>query len=81
MASISAGVGPRIGWDEVTIYMKRMEKLPLRRAAAVIARKTVSLWETTNGKPADRQAFWKYFQRHMQETGRPDGLRQGMPAL
>jgi hypothetical protein len=41
--------------------MKRIEKLPLRRVAAVIARKTGSLWETTNGKPPDRQALWKYF--------------------
>jgi hypothetical protein len=24
IASIRAGVGPRVGWDEVTIYMKRM---------------------------------------------------------
>jgi len=39
MASIRAGVGPRIGWDEVTTYMKRIEKLPLRRAAATIAAK------------------------------------------
>jgi hypothetical protein len=82
IASIKAGVGPRMGWDEVTIYMKRMVELPLRRVAAVIARKTVSLWETTNGKTADRQAFWKYFRKGtVQEIGRPDGLRQGMPAL
>jgi hypothetical protein len=45
-----------MGWDEVTIYMKRMVELPLRRVAAVIARKTGSLWETTNGKTPDRQA-------------------------
>jgi hypothetical protein len=49
--------------------MKRMVELPLRRVAAVIARKTVSLWETTNGGRADRQAFWKYFAGRMQETG------------
>jgi hypothetical protein len=57
IASIKAGVGPRMGWDEVTIYMKRMVELPLRRVAAMIARKTVSLWETTNGRKADRQAL------------------------
>jgi len=41
--------------------MKRIEKLPLRRVAAVIARKTGSLWDTTSGTPPDRQAVWKYF--------------------
>src|SRR5437879_2146051 len=56
IASIRAGVGPRMGWDEVTIYMKRIAELPLRRVAAVIARKTGSLWETTNGMAPDRQA-------------------------
>jgi hypothetical protein len=71
-----------MGWDEVTIYMKRMVELLLRRVAAVIARKTVSLWETTNGKTADRQAFWNYFRKgSLQKIGRPDGLRQGVPAL
>src|SRR5207245_5489346 len=62
IASIRAGVGPRMGWDEVTIYMKRIAELPLGRVAAVIARKTGSLWETTNGKTPDRQEFWKYFE-------------------
>jgi hypothetical protein len=62
--------------------MKRMVELPLRRVATVIARKTVSLWETTNGGTADRQAFWNYFRKGtLQELGRPDGLRQGVPAL
>jgi hypothetical protein len=37
--------------------MKRMVELPFRRVAAVIARKTGSLWETTNGKTPDRQAL------------------------
>jgi hypothetical protein len=41
--------------------MKRIEKLPLRRVATVIARKTGSLWETTNGMTPDRQARRKYF--------------------
>jgi hypothetical protein len=59
-----------MGWDEVTIYMKRMVELPLRRVAAVIARKTVSLWETTNGNKADRQAFCNYFRKgSLQEIG------------
>jgi hypothetical protein len=48
--------------------MKRIEKLPLRRVAAVIARKTGSLWETTNGKPPDRQAFWKYLRGPLAEN-------------
>jgi hypothetical protein len=35
MASISAGVGPRLGCGEVTIYMKRIGKLlRLEREAA-----------------------------------------------
>jgi hypothetical protein len=59
-----------------------MMELPLRRVAAVIARKTVSLWETTNENTVDRQAFWNYFRRRsLQEIGRPDGLRRGVPAL
>ena len=54
--------------------MKRIEELPLRRVAAVIARKTVSLWETTNGTTPDRQAFWKYFWRPDAElAGSPEG--------
>jgi hypothetical protein len=70
-----------MGWDEVTIYMKRIAELPLRRVAAVIARKTGSLWETTNGRTADRQALELFSQGSSQEFGRPDGLRWGMPAL
>jgi len=57
--------------------MKRMVKLPLRRVAAVIARKTGSLWETTYGKPPDRQAFWNYFTGRLQEIGRPDDCARG----
>jgi hypothetical protein len=41
--------------------MKRIAELPFKRVAAVIARKTGSLWETTNGRTADRQALWDYF--------------------
>jgi len=47
-----------------------MVELLLRRVAAVIARKTGSLWETTYRKPPDRQGFWNYFTGPMQETGR-----------
>jgi hypothetical protein len=78
IASISAGVGLCSDWGEVTIDMKRIGRLPLRRAAAVIARRTGSLCETTNGTPPDRQASgiisWAAC-----EAGRRQ-IAQGMPA-
>jgi hypothetical protein len=53
MASMSAGVGPRIGWDVVTIYMKRMAKLLFEASRRICG--TVSLLETTNEAAANRQ--------------------------
>jgi hypothetical protein len=49
MASMSAGVGPLLGCGEVTIYMKRMEKLLLRRAAAIITAKRSRYWDQRTG--------------------------------
>jgi hypothetical protein len=60
MASIKAGVGPRLGWGEVTIYIKRIGRLPLSgEPPAAIAGGSVSLFKTTNGPGANRQGFWK----------------------
>src|SRR5882757_5446010 len=45
MASASAGVGPLMGWGEVTMYMKRMQNL---------------LFEASGGLPSPRNcpAIW-----------------------
>jgi hypothetical protein len=45
MACKSSGVGFPGDWGEVTIDMKRMEKLLLRRAAAIITAKLSRYWD------------------------------------
>src|SRR4051812_23640402 len=45
IASINAGDGAAIGLGEVTMYMKRMQKLLLRREAAVSAAKSARYWD------------------------------------
>src|SRR5260370_30630560 len=45
MACKSSGVGFPGDWGEVTIDMKRMKKLLLRRAAAIITAKLSRYWD------------------------------------
>jgi hypothetical protein len=57
MASMSAGVGPLIGWEEVTIYMKRIEKLLFEASQGQPARGNCPAIWTTNGIAGNRRGF------------------------
>src|SRR5882724_3174185 len=74
MASMSAGVGPRIGSRAVTIYMKRMAKLLFEASRGACG--TVSLFRTTNETPADRQGFGENFAPAIRQIGRTGALGQ-----
>jgi hypothetical protein len=54
---MSAGVGGPWGWEDVTIYMKRIRKLLLEASRGHQACGTVSLPRSTNEPVADRHAL------------------------